>query len=177
MNIATQLKRLGATPEMIARALCNGKPIVDMLVSSGVASARIERDGVLRIVVPGPAPGKPRMTRRDVWKKRPAVVRYRDWCDLVRSIAGDVPPAEKVAELRIVAYYEPPKSWGKRKRALDIGTQHHSKPDADNVAKAVLDCLWPDNDSAIADFWVRKRWDWNARLEIEIVLNGGTDAD
>ena len=27
MNIATHLKRLGATDEMIARALCNGKPI------------------------------------------------------------------------------------------------------------------------------------------------------
>ena len=105
-----------------------------------------------------------------MWKKRPAVMRYRDWCDLVRSIAGVVPAAESVQRVVVEAFYEPPHSWSKRKRCAAIGELHRQRVDADNVAKGCLDCLWPDGDQAIADVSIRKRWDWNARLEIEIEL-------
>ena len=172
MNISTQLKRLGATDAMIAGALVDGKPIADFArtTSNTATAGRFDEPGRIRLVVPGPAPGKPRQTRRDKWAKRPCVVRYREWCDLVRSIAGVVPAAERVAELRIAAFFEPPKSWPKSKRARWVGTRHENTPDADNLCKAAMDTLWPDNDSAISDVSIRKRWDWHARLEIEIVL-------
>lgn len=173
MSIARQLAALGASPAMIAGALCNGKPIAECepnQMRTVVLSGRFDEPGRIQLVIPGPAPGKPRMTNRDRWAKRPAVVRYRDWCDLVRSIAGDVPAAEKVTCVDITAHFEPPKSWSKRKRCAHIGAMHRTKPDCDNITKAVLDCLWQD-DSRIAWTITRKRWDWNARLEIEIVTN------
>jgi len=98
------------------------------------------RAGQIRIVIPGPPPGKPRMTQRDKWAKRPEVVRYRDWCDLVRATAGkDVPDASLVRELNWTAYFEPPQSWSMKTRAAVIGTCHRQKPDRDNIDKAILD--------------------------------------
>jgi len=112
------------------------------------------------------------MTQRDKWAKRPEVVRYRDWCDLVRATAGkDVPDASLVRELNWTAYFEPPQSWSMKTRAAVIGTCHRQKPDRDNIDKAILDCLWPEGDSAIAAGTIRKVWDWNARLEIEIIVD------
>lgn len=51
----------------------------------------------LLFIVPGPTPGKPRMTKRDTWKKRPPVLRYRMWADLARLIAGPMPDPADVA--------------------------------------------------------------------------------
>ena len=131
-------------------------------------------NGTIRVVIPGPTPGKPRMTQRDRWKKRPAVVRYRDWCDRVRGIivnAVTLPDPSTVMELNWVAYFEPPTSWAKKRRALAVGELHRQRPDRDNIDKAILDCLWPSSDSAIAAGRIEKRWDWNSRLEIEIVID------
>lgn len=151
----------------IAATTCNGKPLAEVELGDAVLVDRHVNH--LLIVVPGPTPGKPRMTQRDKWKKRPCVVRYREWCDRVRAAVGDaVPAAEDVACLSCTAYFEPPKSWPKRRRVAAMGTPHQSKPDIDNLCKTVLDCLWPQGDAAIASIVARKRWDWKARLEVGI---------
>ena len=127
-----------------------------------------DAQGVLRIVVDGPPPGKPRMTQRDTWKKRPCVMRYRDWCDRVRKAVGiKLPPAKSVQALDWVAYFEPPKSRPKKLRELCIGHLHCAKPDRDNIDKAVLDCLYRE-DSSIAMGTIQKRWGSTARIEITI---------
>jgi len=126
------------------------------------------RGNVLTIVMPGAPIGKPRMTQRDKWAQRPAVLRYREWADRLREIAGAVPDAEKVVSLSWTAYFEPPRSWSKSRRVAAIGKTHRAKPDRDNVDKAVLDVLYPDGDQGIADGVLRKRWDWEPRLEIRI---------
>lgn len=123
---------------------------------------------LIRFTVPGEAPGKPRMTQRDKWAKRPCVVRYRAWADLCRLMAGKLPPADRVTGLHWTAFYAPPKSWSKAKREAAIGRLHRGKPDRDNVDKAVLDSLFPAGDSAIAAGMIAKRWGEPARLEVVI---------
>lgn len=79
-----------------------------------------------------------------------------------------MPAADTVSSLSWVAYFEPPKSWSKKKRIDAIEKLHRAKPDRDNIDKAVLDCLYPHGDSGIARGTIEKRWDWHARIEIEI---------
>jgi Holliday junction resolvase RusA-like endonuclease len=166
---AAQLRAIGIDPARIPPGSTIGGKGIDSL---GTPTVEVERcpNGTVRLVVPGPAPGKPRMTQRDKWKQRPEVVRYRAWCDMVRAAVGDcLPIASRVAEVNWTAYFEPPQSWSKKSRVAAIGRRHRSKPDRDNIDKAVLDCLF-SRDEAIADGTLRKRWDWKARLEIEIIL-------
>jgi Holliday junction resolvase RusA-like endonuclease len=123
----------------------------------------------LEIWLPGTPIGKPRMTQRDKWQKRPAVMRYREWADRLRAEAGPVPPAETVMELRILAQFEPPPSWSKKKRVAAIGELHRQRPDLDNLAKAAVDALYPKDDSAIARLMLEKQWHWKSGIEIRIV--------
>jgi Holliday junction resolvase RusA-like endonuclease len=170
MTLTDDLRRLGFRPEHIATATVNGKPLseVEPKKRSEVRPQATWDGNTLRIVVPGVPVGKTRMTRPDKWKKRPNVTRYRDWCDTVRGVVGKVPDPREVVALNWTAYFEPPASWSKKRRAAAIGELHRNKPDRDNIDKAVLDCLFAQ-DSAIAHGTLNKLWDWNARLEVEIV--------
>lgn len=68
---------------------------------------------------------KPRQTRADKWKQRPAVMRYREFADQVRAAGITLPDCGA-----LVTFYIPmPKSWSKKKRARADGTPHQSKPD------------------------------------------------
>lgn len=115
--------------------------------------------------------GKPRMTRSDRWKQRDCVVKYRNWADharlCVRQQLGSLPPTGKILALHWIAYFKPPESWSKKKREAANGQLHRSRPDRDNIDKAVLDALF-DEDSGIADGQITKRWDNNPRLAIRI---------
>lgn len=124
-------------------------------------------NGSLLITVPGAPIGKPRMTQRDKWKQRPPVMRYRSWSDLARLAAGQLPAPDEISRLDWIAYFEPPPSWSKKKREEAMGQLHRSKPDRDNIDKAVLDTLFK-SDSGIASGTIEKRWGVPARLEITI---------
>ena len=50
-----------------------------------------------------------------------------------------------------------PPSWSKKKKKLHHGRFHQSKPDIDNLTKAVLDSLMAE-DKQIAHLEVQKRW-------------------
>jgi Holliday junction resolvase RusA-like endonuclease len=134
----------------------------------GVHIGPVMAGKVTEIVVLGTPLGKPRMTRRDKWKKRPCVMRYREWADKVRAAAGTVPPAERVKSLSWVATFEPPASWSKKRWSKAIGTLHQVKPDRDNLDKGILDILYPRGDQAIAHGTITKRWGLQARLVIRI---------
>lgn len=128
----------------------------------------------MKLVIPGKPIGKPRMTQQDRWKKRPRVVRYRQWSDLARVCVleqiGQLPDPEQIESLSWVAYFMPPKSWSAKRKAEAIGTLHRQKPDRDNIDKAVLDSLF-DRDQAIAAGRIEKRWGESERIEIEIEVN------
>lgn len=100
--------------------------------------------------------GKPRMTQRDKWDKRPCVMRYRDFADRLRAACGKA-GFELGNELYAIFYLPMPKSWSKKKKAEKLGTLHDQKPDWDNMAKAVQDILSKE-DKRVHTGYVKKYW-------------------
>lgn len=74
-------------------------------------------------------------------------------------------PFEGPIKLRIVATHPIPSSWSKKKQAAHDGQFCCSKPDADNIGKAIKDGLnriaWAD-DQQVADVRIVKRWGFGA---------------
>jgi len=101
--------------------------------------------------------GKPRMTQRDRWAKRPCVMRYRAFADQMRAETAslDLRDVEKLSWLAVFAL---PKSWSKKKKEAMGGKPHRQRPDRDNIDKAILDSLFKD-DSGIASGHIEKIWD------------------
>ncbi len=126
------------------------------------ADGAVERvNGKMTITIHCAAIGKPRMTRSDKWKKRPCVVRYREWCDALRSVAGPVPDPSSIVEVKITATFA---CKGKAKS----GDYHRVKPDNDNICKGVLDCLF-EQDQKIPASCCYKFWGDSDSLRIEIL--------
>lgn len=113
---------------------------------------------------------KPRMTQRDRWEERPAVIRYRSFCDSVRSEWPDGVPYPE-AGAHIVFHIPMPKSWSKRRRADMAGRPHRGRKDGaravdkDNLEKALQDALCED-DSHVWHSTTEKRWASAGYIEI-----------
>ena len=122
---------------------------------------------VLRVTVLGEPVGKPRMTQRDKWAERPAVVKYRAWADRARATAPSIILEPK--DVSWTAYFDLPASYSKKKRAALAGQPHRLKPDRDNMDKAVLDSLFAQ-DCTVSDGTLRKRWDDGRGPRIEITI-------
>ena len=116
--------------------------------------------------------GKPRMTRRDVWKKRPVVLRYHDYCDRIKEAAPNRVLTADVYAVDVVAYLAMPTSWSLKKKAEHAGKMCRQRPDWDNIGKAVCDALFKE-DSGIADGRTRKFWchEGDQRTEIRLYFN------
>lgn len=108
-----------------------------------------------QFIIPGNPIPKPRMTRRDRWKQRPCVLRYRAYADRLREHVGQVACTGTVDW---VAYFAMPKSWSKKKKAEHQGEPHQQRPDRDNIDKGILDALFGD-DSHVWDGRMQKYWD------------------
>lgn len=96
-----------------------------------------------KITIPGVpvAKGRPRVTRHGTYtpEKTKAYQQkvqacYRTQCD--GGFAGGVPVLAQIH-----AYFPIPQSYPKKKKAALEGAFHLKKPDADNIAKAILDAL------------------------------------
>ena len=96
---------------------------------------------------------KPRMTRRDMWQKRPAVQRYWAFKDQVKALGLTVP----VSGADVVFVMPMPRSWSKKKRAKMDGQPHQQTPDIDNLLKALLDAIF-ECDATVYDIGIHKRW-------------------
>lgn len=96
---------------------------------------------------------KPRQTQRDRWHKRPAVMRYRAFCDEVRMAGIALPDAG----WHVTFVLPMPKSWSGKKRAQMTGKPHQQRPDRDNLEKALLDALFSE-DCGIWDGRTTKVW-------------------
>ena|SRR5690606_29710352 len=98
--------------------------------------------------------GYVRQTRADAWKKRPIVLRYREYRDALREQAGEF--SEK--QCFVINFYLPmPASWSKKKKRAMCLMPHQQKPDVDNLAKAFLDAIMAD-DSHVWSLKIRKFW-------------------
>lgn len=92
---------------------------------------------------------------RQTWKER-----YSDRAPMVGDLA-----------VEIIARFRMPVSWSARKRQRTEGSHCRKKPDADNIAKAVLDALneyaYAD-DAQVVELKVSKRWASAGSVEIRI---------
>lgn len=106
--------------------------------------------------------GKPRMTRADKWKQRPPVLRYRAFCDEVRQHGVELPESGS----HVTFILPMPASWSKKKRAEFNGKPHQSKPDFDNMMKALMDAIYED-DAHVWDCRITKVWGEVGRIIIQ----------
>ncbi|HBL5507391.1 TPA: RusA family crossover junction endodeoxyribonuclease [Enterobacter hormaechei] len=97
--------------------------------------------------------GKPRMTQRDRWHKRPATAAYWAFKAEVRMLGINL----SESGYHITFIIPMPKSWSQKKRAQLNGQAHQQKPDKDNLEKALLDAIF-DDDSRVWDGRVTKLW-------------------
>lgn len=106
---------------------------------------------------------KPRMSRSDSWNKRPAVLRYRAFCDAIRLLGAKLPQAYKLTFLIPM-----PEAWTAAEKAKAAGTPHRRRPDASNLAKATEDALVAE-DSVLWRISADKLWSYNPAILIEKV--------
>ncbi len=98
---------------------------------------------------------KPRMTRSDTWKKRPATTRYwafKDAINLEMNRQDFVMPDKPF----IIFNLPMPPGWSKKKKLTMSGTYHRQKPDIDNLIKSWDS--WIKDDSYIACVFAVKLW-------------------
>lgn len=124
----------------------------------------------VRFIIRGIPIGKPRMTKRDKWKQRPCVLRYRAWADEARKAAG---LREKLVltgatTLTFRAYVPMPAMWKAGQRAEMQGEPCLGKPDLDNLQKSLADALFA-NDECVYAGDQEKLWDDGSgpRMEVE----------
>lgn len=101
--------------------------------------------------------------------------RQRSFMGVLRSAAMDAmrgaPPVDDPVELRIIAYYMPPKSRTRAERAHPGAGFKKSAPDVDNITKIIKDSLkkivWVD-DARVASLHVAKVFDARPRLVVAV---------
>lgn len=120
----------------------------------------------LTFMIPGAPCPKPRQTKSDKWKKRPSVLRYRDWADRTRAEARKAVDRKvpglvlrSYGRMKAVAFFALPSSWNAATKARMLGRPHCQRPDADNLMKAIGDGLFPTGDEHLYDLQISKYWD------------------
>ena len=105
---------------------------------------------------------KPRMTRADGWKKRPAVIRYWAFKDRVKLLCVELP----LQKGHITFHIPMPNSWSDRRKNKMFLKPHQSRPDLDNLLKGLFDAVYAE-DSYIWDFRATKIWDYKGKITIQ----------
>jgi len=108
--------------------------------------------------------GKPRMTQRDVWKKRPAVLRYRAFKDYLNDNSKGFKLPDKFTILFCVPF---PKSYSKKKCKELFLKPHQEKPDVDNMLKAIMDAgIGRNDDKNVYCVKMKKVWSYKPSIFI-----------
>lgn len=111
---------------------------------------------MIRVYPMRPCPA-PRQSRRDAFKPRPAVQRYHAFRDEVRIRHVQIPQPF----YHVLFVIRMPTSWSHLTKAVHRGQPHQTKPDKDNLEKALLDSVYGE-DKHIWNGWVTKVWgDWD----------------
>ena len=128
----------------------------------------------LNFIVPGEPVAQPRHRVRTIGKRSmlylPSKHPVHAFKEAIRLAAKGGPIFQCPVWVGITAVFGMPESWTKAKRAKLDDTPHAQKPDADNVAKAVLDALsghW-DDDCQVYELSVEKRWGTEAQTIISV---------
>ena len=126
------------------------------------------------IVIEGKIKGKarPRVYNGHAFTPKDTV-NYENWVKLCYQQQGGKLLQGSI-RANIIAYYKIPKSYSKKRvQAIREGKEYpQKKPDADNIAKIILDSLNKiafDDDSQVTELTVLKRWtEENERVELEL---------
>ena len=126
------------------------------------------------IVVEGKIKGKarPRLGKGYTYTPKDTI-NYENWVKLCYQQQGGK-HLEGPIRARVIAYYKVPKSYTKKRvQAIREGLEQPTKkPDADNIAKIILDSLNKiafDDDSQVVELTVIKRWTEEIeRVEFEL---------
>ncbi len=106
---------------------------------------------------------KPRMTRSDKWKKRPAVLKYWQFCDELRSKCGALALGNRA---RIIFFIGMPISWSAKTKSALNGKPHDARGDIDNMCKSVLDALFKE-DKFVYSLFAEKYWAEEDAIDLE----------
>ena len=113
------------------------------------------------IIIPVSPVAKPRMTRSDKWKTRPAVMKYRQFKDDLRSeVRGTLDP-----RFDVIFRVPMPASWSKKEKIAMDGKPHQQRPDVDNYLKGLMDALC-EEDSHVYDVRAQKYWAYEGTIEL-----------
>ena len=105
---------------------------------------------------------KPRMTRADKWRKRPATAKYWSFVDLCRLNRCRASLFRRSCDV----YPAYAKVWSKKKKAVQNDKPHMSRPDLSNLLKALEDAIYSE-DSVIYDIHIEKRWGYEGQIIIK----------
>lgn len=151
---------------------------------------KLEEDDAMKQIkfsIPGQPFGKqrPRVVSRGTFSKAytpKETVSYENLVKLMYSQAakGKMFPDGAMLDIRIIAYYDIPKSTSKKKRKemLEHKIRPAKKPDWDNIGKIVCDSLnlvAYHDDSAVVDAQVRKFYSENPRVDVTIKVIGSNE--
>ncbi len=135
----------------------------------------------IKFVIPGAAVGKgrPRFARRGNFVQTYTDDKTASFENLVKLAAqqamGESPPFADAVALELYVFVTPPASWSQKKQRAAIAGEIRptTKPDADNVLKAIADAcneiVWQD-DKQITDLVMRKAY--AARAETLVLVKG-----
>ncbi len=134
----------------------------------------------ISFTIPGKPFGKqrPRFTKIGSYTKTytpKETVSYEDYIKLCYQEAakGWKFPDDAMLDVRIIAYYEIPKSTSKKNRVLMLEHRMRpgKKPDWDNIGKTICDSLNGiafHDDAVVVDAQVRKFYSQNPRVDVTI---------
>ena len=115
--------------------------------------------------------GRPRLSKYGTYTPE-KTVNYENYVKLCFiNKYKNYTPTEKALKAKITALFEIPTSYSKKKKKELIGQPHANKPDADNIAKIVLDSLnglaYKD-DNQIAELEIKKVYGEQAKVILDI---------
>ena len=100
---------------------------------------------------------RPRVTRKGTFYSKP----YNDFKNYFPFLLGTKKRLSGALSVTLLLTIPMPKPWAKKKKAEMYSKYHTQTPDADNYAKAILDCFnghFYDDDSQVAVLTVVKKW-------------------
>jgi Holliday junction resolvase RusA-like endonuclease len=123
------------------------------------------------------AKGRPRFTRQGSFVKSytpEKTVNYENLVKISFDMCEEKEKLEGELAVSLMVYCSIPKSTSKKKKALMLNgdIRPTTKPDLDNIAKAILDSLNGrafDDDKQVVSLIVQKYYSDTPRVEIEIV--------
>ena len=138
----------------------------------------------IRFSIPGQPFGKqrPKFSRAGAYVKTYTPKETTSYENLVKlfyneAAKGRMFPEGAMLDVRIIAYYEIPKSTSKKKRKemLEHRIRPTKKPDWDNIGKIICDSLnlvAYHDDSAVVDAQVRKFYSETPKVDVMIKVVG-----